>query len=115
VLEELGGDDDVEGGIVEGERLFHVGPHRLDPVPGGLVEGIPVDVHADDLVAGCICARQRSGPAAEIEDSLAGAADESPERLTARSASPDESRIPAAEAVLAVEHVQGLQPVDAPV
>jgi hypothetical protein len=77
VLEQLGGDDDVERRIVERKRLIHVGPHRLDPERGSRVERIPVHVDPDDLVARCVRARQGAGAAAEVEDQLAGATDDS--------------------------------------
>ena len=78
VFEQLCGDDDVEIRIVERERLLHVGPDSLDPELGRLLEGAAIDVHADDLVAVRIGARQRPGTAAEIENALARPADDPP-------------------------------------
>ena len=35
MLEQLAGDDDVEGLVLERQRLVEVGPARLDPELGG--------------------------------------------------------------------------------
>ena len=105
VLEHLGDDDDVERGIVEWKRSFRVCPDRPDAERGRLLERLPVDVDADDLVAGRVRACQRPGPATEVQDALARAADDSPKRLAACSTSPDEAGIPAAASMAGVERV----------
>jgi hypothetical protein len=105
VLEQFGGDDDVERGIVEWKRSFRVCPDRLDAERGRLLERLAVDVDADDLVAGRVRARQRPGPATEVQNALARTADDLPKRLAAFSASPDEAGVPAAASMVGVERV----------
>jgi hypothetical protein len=79
------------------------------------VERTAIDVDSDDLVAARIYAGQRSGPAAEVEDPPPRAADDTSDRLAARSASPDKLAASAAASMPGVEGVQCLQPVDSPV
>jgi hypothetical protein len=112
MLQQLAGHDGVEARIVEGERLFHVRPDRLDPKLGGFGERATIDVDADDLIAGEVRAGQRPGAAAEVEDVLPGPTDDSPERLTARGASPDEVRPAATASMAGIKGVQSFQPVD---
>jgi hypothetical protein len=75
VLEQLAGDDDVELAVVERKELLDVSPAGRDPSPRRLAQRAPVDVDAGHLVAGEVRLRQRAGAAAEVEDTLTGAAD----------------------------------------
>ena len=77
MLEQLARDDDVERRVRERELVLGVGPHGLDAQTlDGVLERGAVDVDADHRVALRIVLRQRTGPAAEVEDPQARAADE---------------------------------------
>ena len=71
MLEQLAGDDGVEGLVGERERLLHVGHDRRDPALLRLGEGGPVDVDADDLVPVDEVLAQRAGAAAQVEHLVA--------------------------------------------
>ena len=70
MLEELAGDDRVEAGVLERERLLHVGLERLDPERGRLLERGGVDVEPDHRVALEEVPGQRTRAAAEVEHPL---------------------------------------------
>jgi hypothetical protein len=85
VLEQLAGDDHVEGLVVEREGLLDVRPTGLDPQLRGLGQRLAVDVEPDDLVPLEVRPGQRAVAATEIEDPPPGAPDQLPEE---RGASP---------------------------
>ena len=67
MLEQLAGDDCIEGRVVERERPLDVAPDRLDAASLGDGESLAVDVHSDNPVAFEKVHRDRAGPATEIE------------------------------------------------
>ena len=75
MLEELAGDDDVEGAVLERQCIVEVGPARLDSELVGLGESLAIGVDADDLVPAGVGLREGAVTAAEIENIPPGAAD----------------------------------------
>ena len=95
VLEHLGDDDDVEGRVRERQRVVEVGPRCRKAALLRARERGPVDVHADDRVAVEVCRRERSVPAAEVEDAQPGPADPLAEDRDAIGRAEDEPVVPA--------------------
>jgi len=91
MLEELAGDDDVEGAVLERQRIVEVGPAGLDPDLLRLGERLAVGVDADDLVSAGVGLRERAVAAAEIEHVPPRPADVAAEELDPLGAREDEA------------------------
>src|SRR6478672_8972083 len=68
MLEELAGDDDVEGAGLEWERIVEVGPARFDSELLRLRQRFAVGVDADDRVPAGIGLCECAVAAAQVED-----------------------------------------------
>src|SRR4051812_23017760 len=109
VLEELAGDDDVEGVVGKRQLVLDVGPHGLDLEASlRLLECASIHVDADNRVPFRIVLRQGAGAAAEVEYAQAGATDELCEEAGALVRAEDE--LLAALMMLAIPLVEALTP-----
>ncbi len=111
MLEQLACDDDVERVVLERHSFLDVGPDRLDPETRGcLLERRAVDVDADDVVALGVVLRQRTRPAAQVEHTPPGTADEGGDHVRALVAAEDEL-LPAAVAVVGlIAAIEAVEP-----
>src|SRR6266487_5158326 len=109
MFEQLAGDDDVEGAVLERQRVVEIRPTGLDPELFGLGESLAVGVDADDLVPAGVGLRQCPVAATEIEDVAARPTDIATEELDALGACKDEAGAPFDAVVLGVPLAQLLQ------
>jgi len=109
VLEELAGDDDVEGAVGEGKRIVEVGPARLDSELVGLGESLAIGVDADDLVPAGVGLREGAVTAAEIENIPPGAADVAAKEIDPFGTCEDEAGAALDAVVLGIPFAQLLQ------
>src|SRR5436309_8327199 len=91
MLEELAGDHDVEGSVLERQRIVEVGPAGLDPELLGLGERFAVGVDADDLVPAGEGLRECAVAAAKIEHVPSRPADVAAKELDTLGAREDEA------------------------
>jgi hypothetical protein len=110
MLEQLAADHDVKALVVERERLLDVGPARLDSERGRLLQRVPVDVHAHDVVSGRVGTRQGAVAAPEVEHSPPRPADVPPEQRGAFRPGEDEVLGARGAVMLAVPVACLLQP-----
>ncbi len=95
MLEELACNHHIERLAFERERLFHIAEPCFDPQGGCGLEGVRVDVDADDRVPLEVGARERPVPAPEIEHPPVGATHEPGEDAGPLVTAEDEARRPA--------------------
>ena len=109
MLEELAGDDDVEGAGLERKRIVEVGPARLDSELLRLCQRLAVGVDADDCVPAGIGLRERPVAAAQVEDVSPRPADVAAKELDPLRACEDEARTALDAVVLGVPLAQLFQ------
>lgn len=90
MLEKLTGYDYVKARVVEGKRLFGVGPHWLDAKTRRYIERLIVDVDPNNIVAVGVCASEGSITAANVEHAAMRPADVATEEFNAVFAAEDE-------------------------
>jgi len=90
VFEQFAGDDNVEAGVVEVQRLVEICPVRFDSQLRCRGEGFSIGIDADDLVAVGIRPAEAPVAATQVEDLAAGPTDVATKEFDAFGAREDE-------------------------